>query len=366
MADTLRSPSVVSEPLSQGISALRVPEVVTEPLSQGVSNLRSPNVVTEPLTYGSSNLRVAFNVTESLISIWPGIPMSTAVFPTLPGLTWSVSKKPQFSTRISKQQAGREVRSADYPMPIWEFDLSYDYLPDYQNAAQNLDTNLRTLLGFFMQRQGSFDTFLLKDPTDYVVIGGNQFTGDAVTLRFPLLRDFGGFEEVIGQINNDLLCSFDHTAVDTTTDTFTVTSHGLTTADSPVAISSTGTIPGGSSLTSTYWLIVVDPNTLALAASYTDALSGTKVNLTSQGSGVDSINRDIAVYDNGTLLDKTSYVVSGPNYLLFSSAPGLGDIITADFLFYFNVRFLEDIHEYEQFFQNLWQLNKCDLLSVIQ
>lgn len=365
MADTLRSPNFETEPLAEGVPNLRSPLVQTEPLAEGIPNLRVDLLQSEPLTEGAPNLRVDLFITETLISLWPDIPMSTAVFPTLPGLTWSVHKKPQFSTRISKQQAGREVRSADYPMPIWEFDLTYDFLPDPQDANQDLTTNLRQLMGFFLQRQGSYDTFLFQDPTDYIVVSGLQWTGDAATLRFPVLRNLGGFEEIIGQVNTSALTTFSSTAVNTSTNTFNVPNHGLVTADSPVAIKSSATLPSGLVSTTTYWLIAVDANTLALASSYANALAGTKVTLTTTGSGNLTISRDIAVYDNGTLLNKTAYSISGPNYLLFSVAPAAGHLITADFWFYFNVRFLEDAHDYEQFMENLWQLGKCDLLSVI-
>ena len=369
MADTLRSPNFQTEPLVDGAPNLRVPNFQSEPLTGSIPNLRAALFLSEPLTGAagnSPNLRVCLYVSEALISIGPEIPMSTLIFPTLPGLAWSVHKKPTFSTRISKQQAGREVRSADYPMPIWEFDLTYDYLPDFQDTNQDLDTNLRTLMGFFLQMQGSYNTFLYQDPTDYIVVSGFQFAGDGVTVKLPVLRNLGGFEEIIGQVNTQPLISFSYTAVNTGgVNTITATGHGLSTADGPVAISSTGSVPGGTATTTTYWLIAVDPNTLALASSYANAVAGTKVTLSTQGSGTITISRDIAVYNNGTLLTKASYSTSGPNYLLFGTAPAVGHTITADFWFYFNVRFLEDSQDFEQFYQNLWQLQKCDLLSVI-
>jgi hypothetical protein len=42
----------------------------------------------------------------------------TTIFPTLPGLGWSVSKAPRFATRIQRAISGRELRVLDQPNPI--------------------------------------------------------------------------------------------------------------------------------------------------------------------------------------------------------------------------------------------------------
>lgn len=365
MSDDLRSAENLSEPLSGGNPNLRDAEQTNEPLSGGHPNLLDSEQLNEPLSGGYPNLRAAFMVLEALTALLPEPYMSTEVFPTLIGVEFSVHKKPTFSTRISKQQSGREVRSANYPYPLWEFNLSYDYLPDESGAFQQAQTDLRTLMGFFLQMTGSFDTFLFKDPTDYIVVGETMFTGDAVTVQFPMLRNLGGFNEPIGQLNVDFVAQFLSTDVNTGTSSINVPNHGLTSGYGPVSFSTSNTLPTGLSVTSTYWLIAVDKNTLRVAASYADALAGTYIALTGTGSGTDTINRDIAVYDNGTLLDKTVYSVTMPNQIVFVTAPASGHVITADFWFYFVCRFLDDSQDYEQFADKLYQLGKCDFTSVI-
>lgn len=42
-----------------------------------------------------------------------GVPMPF-IFPSLPGLSWSIHKRPSFSTRIASHASGREVRSPNY------------------------------------------------------------------------------------------------------------------------------------------------------------------------------------------------------------------------------------------------------------
>ncbi len=78
------------------------------------------------------------------------------IFPTLPGLAWSVTKTPTFQTRIQRAASGRELRALDYPYPLWQFALVYDFLRDDPAAGYD---ELRTLLGFFMLCQGAFAHF---------------------------------------------------------------------------------------------------------------------------------------------------------------------------------------------------------------
>ena len=54
----------------------------------------------------------------------------TAIFPSLPGLGWSVSKAPKFATRTQKAISGRELRVVDQLYPVWTFTLKYEFLRD--------------------------------------------------------------------------------------------------------------------------------------------------------------------------------------------------------------------------------------------
>ena len=110
------------------------------------------------------------------------------IFPALPGLAWSVTKSPTFQTRIQRAVSGRELRALDYPYPLWQFALVYDFLRDNPPAGYD---ELRTLLGFFMLCQGAFGTFLFQDPSDWQVVGQQIGIGDASTLSFQLQRTMG-------------------------------------------------------------------------------------------------------------------------------------------------------------------------------
>jgi uncharacterized protein (TIGR02217 family) len=110
------------------------------------------------------------------------------IFPTLPGLAWSITKTPTFQTRIQRAASGRELRALDYPYPLWQFALVYDFLRD--NPAAGYD-ELRTLVGFFMLCQGAFGAFLFQDPSDCQVTGQQIGIGNASTTVFQLQRAMG-------------------------------------------------------------------------------------------------------------------------------------------------------------------------------
>src|ERR1700739_2665058 len=91
------------------------------------------------------------------------------VFPTsLPGLAWNVVKAPTFQTRIQRAVSGRELRALDYPYPLWQFTLVFEFLRDNPAAGFN---ELRTLMGFYLLCNGAFATFLYRDPSDNAVTG---------------------------------------------------------------------------------------------------------------------------------------------------------------------------------------------------
>jgi hypothetical protein len=118
-------------------------------------------------------------------------------FPVLNGLGWSVHKRPTFSTRVAGHVSGREVRLPLYSNTLYEFELTYDGL-DSLGGFPGLGANsLQTLLGFYLQCQGQYGTFLYTDPTDSAVTGQAIGTGDGSTTAFTLPRTIGGFTEPV-------------------------------------------------------------------------------------------------------------------------------------------------------------------------
>ena len=124
-------------------------------------------------------------------------------FPTLAGLGWSVHKKPVFSTIVASHASGREVRDPLYQNPIWQFELTFDAMDSTANTYPGAGANsLQALMGFFLECQGQYGTFLYDDPTDSAVINGALAPGDGSTTTFTFIRYVGAFSEPVGWVTS--------------------------------------------------------------------------------------------------------------------------------------------------------------------
>lgn len=222
----------VLQPLVVSASRVRLTFITIEPLTGGSASIRNPLILAEPLTGGFSQTRLTLMGLQALMPIEEERPVSTTPFPgfgnsttnpaipqaadpfnsPLPGLTIEVRKTPGFKTNISEASSGYEVRNAQAEYPRWDFELSYEYLEDRTGA----DSSLKTIMGFFLARQGSFESWLFKDPDDYLATAGLCGTADGVTTEFPLRRSMGEFHELVGQVDtsNAITVYADGIAVD--------------------------------------------------------------------------------------------------------------------------------------------------------
>jgi uncharacterized protein (TIGR02217 family) len=136
-----------------------------------------------------------------------------AIFPQLRGLGWPVNRRPVFSTIVSKSASGQEVRIANYPFALEEFDLPINHLHGNSTLAPNL-ADFQQLYGFYCARLGPWESFLYFDPADNNTITNATYegltpvtaqnviaTGDGVTLAFQLTRNLGGDIRPIYDIN---------------------------------------------------------------------------------------------------------------------------------------------------------------------
>lgn len=126
--------------------------------------------------------------------------MSNNVFPgtlaNMPGLGWTVTKVPTFQTKIQTSSSNIELRASFTPYPVWKWTLVYNFL-----RQGSPTTEFDTLAGFFLQRQGAFDSFLYDDPSDDSVTDQSLGVGDGSTTQFQLVRTFGGFSEPVYNVN---------------------------------------------------------------------------------------------------------------------------------------------------------------------
>ena len=155
--------------------------------------------------------------------------MSNVVFPALPGLAWSVGKSPEFSSIVKTAVNGAETRIALWSAPRWHFKLKYELLRD------DATDELKTLAGFFLQRQGQFDSFLYLDPDDNSVAGQTLGQGDGTTTSFTCLRNFGGFLEPVGMVNASLPMSFAVGGQSLASSAYTVSGNQVTFTQAPAS-----------------------------------------------------------------------------------------------------------------------------------
>jgi uncharacterized protein (TIGR02217 family) len=111
--------------------------------------------------------------------------MSNSVFPTLVGLEWGIEWEPEFFNRMQKAVSGKEYRANLGASPVYRLKLSYEFL---KGGTQ---TDLRTLMGFFLERKGSFDSFLYLHPDDNAVTDQLIGVANGSKLQFQLVRSFG-------------------------------------------------------------------------------------------------------------------------------------------------------------------------------
>lgn len=124
--------------------------------------------------------------------------MSNALWPTLPGLTWGITRTSAYNTKIQRSTNGAELRAAFYSAPLRQWSLSYSFLRSGQGKNE-----LQTIQSFYNQRQGSFDSFLFDDPDDNYVTAHGFGVGDAVATAFQLQRAYLGTntENVLAPVN---------------------------------------------------------------------------------------------------------------------------------------------------------------------
>lgn len=106
-------------------------------------------------------------------------------------------KIPTWSTRMQRADSGRELTSADWANPIWNFTLTFEILRD--RSINSFTSEIRKLMDFVNQMRGGNDTFLFTDSTDFSVTDEVLGTGDGVETEFQLVRRLyaGGFVEDI-------------------------------------------------------------------------------------------------------------------------------------------------------------------------
>lgn len=182
-----------------GLAYTQASQVVVAALTQvKLLPVRASQIKLEAMVAPTTNARASCVVVEVLV--WNYEVVMPSVYPVLPGLSYSVIKRPKWFTGTGTSASGREVRVGYAANPLWEWDLTYEFLRD--TISQN---ELKTLMGFYLSQAGSLGGFLFLDPDDHAVAAQAIGTTDGTTTLWTLQRTFGGNDgtgtEPIGYVN---------------------------------------------------------------------------------------------------------------------------------------------------------------------
>ena len=132
-------------------------------------------------------------------------------------------------------------------------------------------------------------------PYLFTVIGTTYGVGNGTTtFNLPDLRS----RIPIGAGQTTFVSTFSYTSVNISTDIITVTSNDSLNTGSVVVLTTSGTAPTGLTASSTYYVIRVSATTIKLASSLANAIAGTSIDITGQGTG----NHTLTItYSNRTL-----------------------------------------------------------------
>lgn len=172
--------------------------------------------------------------------------MSDVLFPEI-CIGYDFVRKPVFSTNIMTSISGRELRARHYAVPRYEFSLQIPILRESKKELQKIEN-------FFLDRFGSFDSFLFKAPLDNEF--ESEFVGDGVTTSFQLYKQTGeqkipitnveAFGKVLMWSANDqaLMWSTDNQKLMWSNDFYQITSDGRVIFNRPLALGESISITG--------------------------------------------------------------------------------------------------------------------------
>ena len=126
----------------------------------------------------------------------PPSPGALNVFPVSSMISWPVTKTPNWATRIQRSVSGKELRSSDYVLPLWNFIIRWEVLRDRWDVRMGtgrLQDELRAVWDFFNNQVGADLPFAYYDVSDNTTrfnpVTPNTITfaiGDGVNSSFQM------------------------------------------------------------------------------------------------------------------------------------------------------------------------------------
>lgn len=187
-----------------GTPNARVSQVAVEAEVTGKPLARISQQVVEALANYANNARISQIVIECLV---PNLEYDVLpVYPTLPGLTFSVHWKTSFSNAPTQTAAsGAQIDLGLGQYPTHDFELTYDVLRNTFGFQEE-----KLLRGFFGRAAGNLGRFVFKFDKDSQVKSQVIGTTDGASHLWTLVRTYGvgedSFTEPVGYV--DLTCPF--------------------------------------------------------------------------------------------------------------------------------------------------------------
>lgn len=111
--------------------------------------------------------------------------MSSLVYPTLKGLTYTGGRTMLWKTEVQPALSDKESAIALQQYPSFKWELNYEIL-DHSLVT----SELKTLWGLVGAMRGMYDTFLYTDPLYNTVVDEPFGTGDGTTTAFQIVATF--------------------------------------------------------------------------------------------------------------------------------------------------------------------------------
>jgi uncharacterized protein (TIGR02217 family) len=113
--------------------------------------------------------------------------MNIPVFPSLPGLAWSIKRSAELNTIKHEAISGKNIRIANWTYPKYHYEVPLNFL---RSAAAYQEW--QTLEGFYNSVNGPAGLWAYDDSNDDTATNEGLGEGDGTTTAFQLVRAFGG------------------------------------------------------------------------------------------------------------------------------------------------------------------------------
>lgn len=183
-----RVSQIVAELFAAGVPITRISQIVAEIQGSDVPLTHVSQIIQEIFLAVAPSTHVSQIIVEMLI---PNIEVfMPLVYPTLPGLGYSVHWKPKaFNMPTTTMETGARLDLGWSDTPLDDFELTYDFLRD--RGFSYGSTEFRTMMGFWRALNGNLGRFLFSNPYDNSVTRQLIGTTDGIGHTFQLVRTFG-------------------------------------------------------------------------------------------------------------------------------------------------------------------------------